>query len=152
MKNYRITVNGNTYDVQVEELGASQAPVAPAAPQASAPAATPAPATPAPAPQASAPAATGEGEKVTAPMPGNIFLIYNYSLIIVNLHFNYFTANLTYSSFKSSNTSFSCIAFNHILNSIFSKLKLSFSKSISLKLFRHKIINCNMIFFFSSVT
>ena len=72
MKNYRITVNGNTYDVQVEELGASQAPVAPAAPQASAPAATPAPATPAPAPQASAPAATGEGEKVTAPMPGNI--------------------------------------------------------------------------------
>lgn len=72
MKNYRITVNGNTYDVQVEELGASQAPAAPAAPQASAPAATPAPATPAPAPQASAPAATGEGEKVTAPMPGNI--------------------------------------------------------------------------------
>ena len=77
MKNYRITVNGNTYDVQVEELGASQALVAPAAPQASAPAATPAPATPAPAtpapaPQASAPAATGEGEKVTAPMPGNI--------------------------------------------------------------------------------
>lgn len=72
MKNYRITVNGNTYDVQVEELGASQAPVASAAPQASAPAATPAPATPAPAPQASAPAATGEGEKVTAPMPGNI--------------------------------------------------------------------------------
>lgn len=70
MKNYRITVNGNTYDVQVEELGASQAPVAPAAPQASTPAATPA--TPAPAPQASAPAATGEGEKVTAPMPGNI--------------------------------------------------------------------------------
>lgn len=67
MKNYRITVNGNTFDVQVEELGASQAPVAPAAPQASAPAATPAPA-----PQASAPAATGEGEKVTAPMPGNI--------------------------------------------------------------------------------
>ncbi len=72
MKNYRITVNGNTYDVQVEELGASQAPVAPVAPQASAPAATPAPATPAPAPQASASAATGEGEKVTAPMPGNI--------------------------------------------------------------------------------
>ena len=72
MKNYRITVNGNTYDVQVEELGASQAPVAPAAPQASAPVATPAPATPAPAPQASASAATGEGEKVTAPMPGNI--------------------------------------------------------------------------------
>lgn len=79
MKNYRITVNGNIYDVQVEELGTSTAPAV------SAPAATPAPvastpqvapATPqaAPTPQVAtpAPASTGEGEKVTAPMPGNI--------------------------------------------------------------------------------
>ena len=36
MKNYRITVNGNIYDVQVEELGTSTAPAV------SAPAATPA--------------------------------------------------------------------------------------------------------------
>ena len=33
MKNLRITVNGTAYDVQVEELGSSSAPVAaPAAP------------------------------------------------------------------------------------------------------------------------
>ena len=59
MKNYRITVNGNTYDVQVEELnGAFVATPAPVA----APAAAPAPAN------------TGsEGSaKVTSPMPGNI--------------------------------------------------------------------------------
>lgn len=69
MKNYRITVNGNTYDVQVEELGAS-APQAVSAPATPAPAAAPAPApaaTPAP-----APAPAGGGKEVTAPMPGNI--------------------------------------------------------------------------------
>ncbi len=41
MKNYTITVNGNVYDVTVEENGAGAAPVAaPAAPKA-APAAAP---------------------------------------------------------------------------------------------------------------
>lgn len=64
MKRFNITVNGKAYDVAVEELGASSAPVAPAA----APAAAPAPA---PAAPAAAPAA-GAGEKVTAPMPGTI--------------------------------------------------------------------------------
>ncbi|MGN0476204.1 MAG: biotin/lipoyl-containing protein [Ruminococcus sp.] len=61
MKNLKITVNGTTYDVQVEEVGGSvaSAPVA----------ATPAPAA-APAP-ASAPA-QGEGTPVTAPMPGTV--------------------------------------------------------------------------------
>lgn len=34
MKNYTITVNGNVYDVTVEEKGAGAAPVAPAAPKA----------------------------------------------------------------------------------------------------------------------
>jgi biotin carboxyl carrier protein len=63
MKNLRITVNGTTYDVQVEELGESSAPAA-------------APAAPAPAPAAKkaaapAPAAAG-GEPVVAPMPGTI--------------------------------------------------------------------------------
>ena len=43
MKNYTITVNGNVYDVTVEEKGAGAAPVAPAAPKA-APKAAPAPA------------------------------------------------------------------------------------------------------------
>ena len=44
MKNYTITVNGNVYDVTVEEKGAGTAPVAAAAPVAApkaAPAAAP---------------------------------------------------------------------------------------------------------------
>ena len=57
MRNFVITVNGTQYEVAVEEVAAGAAPVA-AAPVAAAPAA----------PKA-APAA---GEKVTAPMPGNI--------------------------------------------------------------------------------
>ncbi|HIW82273.1 MAG TPA: acetyl-CoA carboxylase biotin carboxyl carrier protein subunit [Candidatus Acetatifactor stercoripullorum] len=74
MKNYTITVNGNVYDVVVEE-GASSvaAPVtpaaapAPAAPRAAAPAAAPAPA-PAPA----APKAAGS-VKIEAGAAGKIF-------------------------------------------------------------------------------
>ena len=62
MKNLRITVNGTAYDVQVEELGGSSAPVA------SAPAAAAAPA-PAAAPAAK-PAAGGKA--VTSPLPGVI--------------------------------------------------------------------------------
>lgn len=68
MKNYRITVNGNVYDVTVEETGvAASAPVAAAA---SAPKA-------APAPVASAPAASGaEGAvKIAAPMPGKVLAV-----------------------------------------------------------------------------
>lgn len=62
MKNLKITVNGTTYDVQVEETGATSAPVA-AAPVA-------APAAPAP---AAAPAPTaGAGTKVESPMPGTV--------------------------------------------------------------------------------
>ena len=54
MKNYTITVNGNVYDVTVEEgTGSVAAPAAPAAAPA-APKAAPAPA-PAPAPKAAAP-------------------------------------------------------------------------------------------------
>lgn len=67
MKNYRITVNGTAYDVAVEELGASAAPVAaPAAPVAAAPAA--------PAAAPAAPAASGNAGSivVSAPMPGKI--------------------------------------------------------------------------------
>lgn len=64
MKNYRITVNGTTYDVAVEETGASaSAPVA-AAPKAEAPA-------------PAAPAATGSAGSVvvSAPMPGKILSV-----------------------------------------------------------------------------
>ena len=69
MKNYRITVNGNVYDVAVEELGAGAAPAA--APVAAAPVAAPAAA---PAAPAAAPAASGSKGSVvvSAPMPGKI--------------------------------------------------------------------------------
>ena len=65
MKTYTITVNGNVYDVTVEEGGAVAA-----APVAAAPKAAPAPKT-APAPKA-APAGAQGGVKVNAPMPGKI--------------------------------------------------------------------------------
>ena len=66
MKQFKITVNGKTYDVAVEESnGVASAPAA-------APVATPAAPAPAAAPAApAAPAATG-AEKVNSPMPGNI--------------------------------------------------------------------------------
>lgn len=67
MKKYQITVNGNTYEVEVEEVssGAASAPVQ-AAPVAAAPKATAAPAAPK---AAAAPAGT---KPITAPMPGTI--------------------------------------------------------------------------------
>ena len=61
MKNYTITVNGNVYDVTVEE-GAASAPKA-AAPKAAAPKAAPK-------------AAAGQGSvKVNSPMPGKILSV-----------------------------------------------------------------------------
>lgn len=77
MRNFKITVNGIAYDVQVEENGAAvSAPVAPVAAPAAAPAPVAAPA-PASAPAAApAPAATaGAGEEVSAPMPGTILKV-----------------------------------------------------------------------------
>ncbi|WP_313182669.1 biotin/lipoyl-containing protein [Lacrimispora sp.] len=83
MKNYTITVNGNVYEVTVEEgfttgaLAAANkatvpAPSAPAAPVPSAPKAA-APAAPAPAAPVKAASAGSEGDlKVAAPMPGKI--------------------------------------------------------------------------------
>ena len=77
MRKFNISVNGNSYIVEVEEIGGASAPVAAAAPAlapvAAAPIAAAAPA-PAPAPVAApAPAAVpAGGEKVTAPMPGTI--------------------------------------------------------------------------------
>ncbi len=71
MKNYKITVNGNVYDVAVEELGvAASAPVNPVA---AAPVV-------APAPVQAAPVATGStGSKgsvtIASPMPGKIISI-----------------------------------------------------------------------------
>lgn len=61
MKRYNITVNGNAYDVAVEEISGDSAPAAVSAP-------APRPAAPKP---AAAPAAAGS-VKITAPMPGTI--------------------------------------------------------------------------------
>ena len=71
MKQYRITVNGITYEVAVEEAGNTPFTAAPAMPMAPAVSAAPAapmapaaPAGPAPLPE--------NGKKVAAPMPGSI--------------------------------------------------------------------------------
>lgn len=72
---YKVTLNGKTYEVEVEAGEAmlvdeyeAYAPAPVAAPAPAAPAAAPAPAAAAPA----APVAVGAGEPVTSPMPGNI--------------------------------------------------------------------------------
>lgn len=67
MKNYTITVNGNVYDVTVEEAtGEASAAPKTAAPKAAAPKA---------APKAAAPAGAQGGIKVNAPMPGKILAV-----------------------------------------------------------------------------
>ncbi len=73
MKNYTITVNGNVYEVTVEEGSATGAPAAAnkavSAPAPAAPKAAPAPAA---APVKAASAGSEGGLKVAAPMPGKI--------------------------------------------------------------------------------
>ncbi|MDO4325678.1 MAG: biotin/lipoyl-containing protein [bacterium] len=69
MKTYTITVNGNVYEVTVEE-GATGAASAPA-PKAAAPKAAPKAA----APKAAAPAGAAGSVKVAAPMPGKILSV-----------------------------------------------------------------------------
>ena len=66
MKNYTITVNGNVYDVTVEEGTGSSAPPKAATPKAAAPKA---------APKATAPAGAQGAVKVNAPMPGKILKV-----------------------------------------------------------------------------
>ena len=82
MKNYKITVNGNEYEVGVEEIGGapevkSVQAVAPAPKPAPAPAPAPKPApAPAAAPKAAAPKAPkGDAEDVLAPLPGTVISI-----------------------------------------------------------------------------
>ena len=68
MRRFNITVNGVSYDVEVEEVNGSAAPAA-------APAVKAAPAAPKAAPKAAAPKAAAPiagGEQVKAPMPGNV--------------------------------------------------------------------------------
>lgn len=79
MRKFIINVNGNSYEVEVEEVGTTQGTPRPAAPVA------PVAAAPAPAPAAPAPAAPKvENKEVTvsagqevieAPMPGNIWKV-----------------------------------------------------------------------------
>ena len=76
---YKVTLNGRTYEVEVEAGKAmlldeyeAIAPAAPAAAPVAAPAAAPAAAAPA---APAAPAVTGAGEAVAAPMPGNILKV-----------------------------------------------------------------------------
>ena len=79
MKNYKVTVNGNTYEVGVEEIGGA-AEVKTVQVAAPAPKAAPPPAPkPAPAPKAApapAPAApAGAAEDVLAPLPGVVLSV-----------------------------------------------------------------------------
>ncbi len=73
---YKVTLNGRTYEVEVEAGKAmlldEYEAIAPA-PAAAAPVAAPVAAAPAAAP--AAPAITGSGEAVTAPMPGTILKV-----------------------------------------------------------------------------
>lgn len=85
MKNYKVTINGKTYEVGVEETGGGAevkmiqptpavAPkAAPATPAAAPKAVAPAPKAAAPAP-AAAPAKAGAGD-VTAPLPGTVISV-----------------------------------------------------------------------------
>lgn len=66
MRKFQVTVNGQTYEVEVEEISGAQS-ASPVRTPAAAPAA-PSPAKAAPAPKAQA----GAGDPVKAPMPGNI--------------------------------------------------------------------------------
>lgn len=58
MKKYKVNVNGTVYEVEIEEMTGAPA----AAPVAAAPAAP-------------VPAASGVGESITSPMPGNILAV-----------------------------------------------------------------------------
>ena len=77
---YKVTLNGRTYEVEVEAGKAmlldEYEAIAPTAAPVAAPAAAPAPvAAPAAAPAPAAAAAPVAGEAVTAPMPGNILKV-----------------------------------------------------------------------------
>lgn len=77
MKKFNVVVNGESFEVEIEEVGGASAPAAAAAPApAKAPAAAPAAAAAAPAaPAAAAPApaakaAPGSGRALVSPLPG----------------------------------------------------------------------------------
>ena len=71
MRKFVVTVNGTSYEVEVEEVGADTAAVSAPAPAAkpAAPKAAPA------APKAAPKAAAGDGDPIKAPMPGNVLAV-----------------------------------------------------------------------------
>lgn len=76
MKKYKITVNGQTYEVEVEEIGGQNPGPTQTNPTANTPAAEitqPQP-QPKPQPKPNNPGATGK-QKITSPMPGTIMSI-----------------------------------------------------------------------------
>lgn len=73
MKKYKITVNGQTYEVEVEEIGAEPVET-PAPTKTPGPSATPPPAAKPEQPKQQQPAPQG-GSTVTAPMPGTVLSI-----------------------------------------------------------------------------
>lgn len=75
MSKYRITLDGKTYEMDVELLGANGAVIAPA--KVAAPVAAPVTVAPkaAPAPAAAKPAANAGSGSVVAPMPGTILKV-----------------------------------------------------------------------------
>ena len=83
MRNFIITYNGKTYEVGVEEVGGTPAPVSVVTQVAEAPKAAPAvSAAPTPAPAAVS-AAPASGEKVVSPFPGLIknLLVENGAIV-----------------------------------------------------------------------
>ena len=62
MKMYKVNVNGNLYEITLEVVDAAEVKTAPKA-------------APAPAAAPTAPVAAGEGQKITAPMPGTILKV-----------------------------------------------------------------------------
>ena len=75
MKSYTITVNGNVYDVTVEENGSVSAPAAAPRRAGSPPCAQTVPAAPAAAPKAAAPAGGAGSVKIEAGAAGKVFKI-----------------------------------------------------------------------------
>lgn len=75
MRKFQVTVNGQSYEVEIEEIG-GEGPPAPrvSLPERAVPAAPPAPPV-TPAPPAPAKAPVAQGTPVTAPMPGVILEI-----------------------------------------------------------------------------
>lgn len=77
MRMFRVVVNGNEYEVGIEELQQSgaAAPAKPAPAQQTAAAAPAAKPTPSPKPQAAKPAVTAAGGAISAPMPGTVLRV-----------------------------------------------------------------------------